>query len=91
VTRDVTFPWWMQVAAVTLQAVGLWRAGSGHRNGWLLATINSAMWSVFALVTAQWLLLASPAVMAVVKLRNWRVVPTTDRPWGVVTDRKGKP
>lgn len=84
---NLTIPWWMQVIAVVLQAAGLWIAGGGKRGGWLLALVNSAMWAVFAVVTSQWLLVASPLVMSIVKLRNWVIArppsPAEENPYGV--------
>lgn len=69
----ITFPIWMHVTAVGIQAFGLWKAGDGWRYGWLIAWINTAMWLIFGISTRQPLLILGPIVMTVVNLRNFAI------------------
>lgn len=67
----ITVPVWLQVISVALLTIGYWKAGDGWRYGWLISAINTALWTIFGILTRQWAILLGPVTLGVVNVRNF--------------------
>ncbi len=74
----IEIPYWVQILGVIWQAVGLWKAGDGWKYGWIIAATQSAGWGLFSVFTRQWLLLAAPIIMSLVKIRNFNIAKKSE-------------
>jgi hypothetical protein len=58
------------VVLAALGVVGLWRAGSGKRSGWVIGLAAQLLWLTYALVSAQYGFILSAVAYGVVYGRN---------------------
>ncbi len=61
------------LATSLLTLAGMWLAGSGRWQGWLVGLVNQVLWLAFIVVFEAWGLLPLSAALVVVYSRNlWR-------------------
>lgn len=63
--------WWWSWLLAAVGILGLWIAGSGHREGWMIGMGAQLLWISYALFTEQYGFIPAALCYGAVYLRNW--------------------